>query len=345
MPSPITDLGYRYATHRFEGDGVTVDFEFNFAGGYLDKDHVLAFIEDETRVQVQIPHDSLVFVGPNQLRIPTAVVVGSTLIIRRDTPKDLPLIDFTDGGILNETNLNTTTEQAVFASAEMVDLFADLLDAFRGVNTDVIDALGFAMEALRVANEAKSLATTAVTLATSANDKSDLALARANAALADAQAAAAAALAAVNASIAAQEAAEHAAEAADEAALAAREAADAVAAILAAAKKMEVALYVYGRMQFANEEVVRYLVVRSFKLDPDLTQSVLQVAPSATFILNIYKNGLVVGTINFGVGNLTGIVSIPSEVVFETSDVLSIATIVGDAQAAGLSTTLAGNRI
>lgn len=345
MPSPITDYGYRYATQRYPGDGTTVDFEFNFAGGYLDQDHVLAFIEDETRVQVQIPHNTLVFVGPNQLRIPSPVASGSTLIVRRDTPKDFPLIDFTDGGILNETNLNTTTEQAVFASAEMVDLFADLLDAFRGVNTDVVDALRFAMQALLVAQQARDFATTALAAALAAENKSDLALAAANNALAQASAAVAAAqqaaLDAANASAMAEQAAIDAAAAA----AAAQAAQAAVEEILAAAKKMEVALYVYGRMQFDNEEVIRYLATRGFTIDAGLTAAVLQIAPLSNFILNIFKNGTVVGTITFNVGNLSGAISIPSAVTFNQGDILSLSTITGDVQAAGLSTTFAGVRL
>jgi hypothetical protein len=53
---------------------------------------------------------------------------GHTLTIYRDTPKDLPVADFLDGAIINETNLDFIAKQSVFVSAEMVDrlnLFAN----------------------------------------------------------------------------------------------------------------------------------------------------------------------------------------------------------------------------
>lgn len=346
MPSPITTPGYRYATQKYLGDGVTRDFEFNFSGGYLDRSHVLVFIMDNlNRVPVQVDPGLLVFIGPNQIRIPEAQPNTKTIIIRRETPKEGPLLDFTDGAILNEKNLNTTTEQAVFGAAEMVDYVADLIDLINGINDDAIDALNFALQALAIAQQALAIAQAAdaksdeaLALAQTAAAQAAAALAAANAAQAAAEAAAADAEAAALSAAAAQAAAE-------DAAAAAQAALDAVAAILAAAKKMEVALYVYGRMRFSNEEVIRYLAVRSFTVDSGLSAGVLQVAPSSNFILNLFKNGIVFGTITFNTGTLTGVVNIPTATSFADNDILSISTIDGDATAAGLSVTIAGTRI
>lgn len=356
MPNPITTPGYRYATRKFEGDGVTVDFEFNFDGvdpGYISRDHVEVSIMDKAnRVEVIIPKDTIVWMGPNQIRIPQAQPDTHQVIIRRDTPKENPLLDFTDGAILNETNLNMTSEQAVYVAAEMVDRFADLMDMFSGVNTDVIDSLNFALQALAIAQEARAYALQALAIAQAADDKATLAIANSLEAVATAEAAVSAANAALSAAQAAEAnaaaallAAEDAAQAALDAAASAAAAQAAVEAILAAAKRMEVALFADGRIQFNNDEVIRYLVVRAFSVDSGLSKAVLQVAPSANFIMSIFKNGIVIGTITFPIGTIVGTVNIPTAVTFNPDDILSISTFEGDLTAAKLSVTIAGNRI
>lgn len=349
MPSPITTPGYRYATRRYVGDGVTVDFEFQFDGtdyGYISRDHVEVWILDnDNRVEVQLPPSSITWFGPNQIRIPEPQPTNKTVIIRRNTPKEQPMLDFTDGAILNENNLNMTSEQAVYCAAEMVDYFADLMDMFRGVNADVIDSLNFALQALAIAQQAREFALQALAIAQDADNKATQAMADALEALTQSNAAIASANAALAAALSAEEAAIQAANDAELARLAAQAAEEAVADILAASKRMEVALYVYGRMQFSNEEVIRYLSARPFVIDLGLSSAVLQVAPLSTFILNIFKNGVVVGTITFMSAQLTGTVNIPEEVIFNTGDILSLSTIDGDSQASGLSTTFAGVRL
>ena len=366
MPSPITDPGYRYATEKYPGDGVTVDFEFNFAGGYLDKTHVRVFTRDQYYVDTEIPYSQLVFTGPNQIKIPTPVPSNETLIIRRDTPKDMPVLDYVDGAILNEKNLNTTTDQSVFASAEMVDLFADLLDAFHGVDQNVVDSLGYAQNALSVANQAVTYANQAIASAQSANDKSDTAIATANSALSTAQAAvstANAAVATANAAAASAAAAESsaadaltqasnaatsAANAQDAASAAAASAADAentVTLIYNAAKKMEIATYTGLDLKYNNMEVIRYVTARSWTTQQSLSNAVLHLAPTNDFTMSVLKNGTVIASISWLAGELIGVLNFPTDgIAFATGDILSISTIDGDATASGLSLTIAGIR-
>ena len=57
-----------FATNRFAGDGVTTSYTINFVGGYLDKSHVKAYIEDNvTQVQTEIYINPLSFVTPYTL--------------------------------------------------------------------------------------------------------------------------------------------------------------------------------------------------------------------------------------------------------------------------------------
>lgn len=144
MASPFTTPGYRYATQKYPGDGVTTDFEFNFVGGYISKDHVTAYeMVNLTRKETPISSVDFEVVGTNQFRLLNGrtIPVGHSLVIRRDTPKGLPMVDYNDGAILNEYNLDMSNEQNVFSVAELIDLFWDMIDLFRDIYDLILDGL------------------------------------------------------------------------------------------------------------------------------------------------------------------------------------------------------------
>lgn len=118
MPTPSEQLLTRtvYAT-----DGVTTNWDFSFSGGYLDKSHVKAFTEATTGERTEIIVTEAMIVGPFQVRIAPALAAGLMLTVYRDTPKDLPLVDFTDESGFSEIALDTNAKQAVFIAAETTD--------------------------------------------------------------------------------------------------------------------------------------------------------------------------------------------------------------------------------
>lgn len=109
----------KYATLVTAGDGTKTEWEFNFAGGYISKDHVKAFTEDTVTGQITIRQ--IEFIGPNTVRITPAVSNGLRLVIYRDTPKTEPIVNYTDGSVMSETNLDKSNQQAVFIAAELAD--------------------------------------------------------------------------------------------------------------------------------------------------------------------------------------------------------------------------------
>lgn len=118
MPTPTEQLLSRTS---YAGDGVTTAWDFAFASGYIDKAHVKAYVTDSDNVRTDLTITEGDFIGPYQLAITPAVVVGSQLTIYRDTPKDAPLVDFADGSNLTEAALDTLAKQAVFCAAESED--------------------------------------------------------------------------------------------------------------------------------------------------------------------------------------------------------------------------------
>lgn len=111
-----------FATNRFPGDGTTTQFEISFAGGYMDKSHVKAYIEDvETKVRTEITVTTGMFTGPFTLDLGVFAPVGSNMVLYRDTPKDAPLVDFVNGSRITEANLDKVAQQSVFIGAEIFD--------------------------------------------------------------------------------------------------------------------------------------------------------------------------------------------------------------------------------
>lgn len=125
------------SVNRWDGDGVTTDWDFSFSGGYIDKSHVKAYSVNAERVRTPITVTSSMFVTQFRLRLPVTPV-GSEVTIFRDTPKDLPLVEFEDGTAITEPALNLMARQAVFIAAEFTDATTVVV---KGNGSSLINAL------------------------------------------------------------------------------------------------------------------------------------------------------------------------------------------------------------
>lgn len=155
-----------YATNNFTGDGTTVNWNINFADGYIDTTDVKARYLDNTGSYVDIAISS---VAGNVVTISPAVANGQEFQIYRDTEKRFPLVDFSDGAILNETNLDTLATQAVMVSAEAFDqsnngvrIAGDSLVVAQGIDAKAQLALDNSDTAVATANAIDGKAQTAL---------------------------------------------------------------------------------------------------------------------------------------------------------------------------------------
>lgn len=178
--------GVRNSMQEFPGAGTNGPFEFNFAGGYIDQSHVKAYRYDP--VSAQTYTQTLTFVGPNQVTTSDVIPVGQFVIVYRDTPKDQPLVDYSEGAVMDEANLDKSNQQAVFAAAEMVDRFDSInATSSEAINRSVL-ALNTANTALDNSHAAQADAAAATTTANNADSHATQALNTANAASATANA-------------------------------------------------------------------------------------------------------------------------------------------------------------
>lgn len=170
--------GVRNSMQEFPGAGTNGPFEFNFAGGTIDPSYVKAYRYDP--VSALTYTQTLTFVGPNQVTTSDVIPVGQFVIVYRDTPKDQPLVNYSEGAVMDEANLDKSNQQAVFIAAEMLDRF----DAINATSSDAINrsvqALNTANEAIADAEAAQTASTAAVGTANSASTKADNAVATAN---------------------------------------------------------------------------------------------------------------------------------------------------------------------
>lgn len=187
-----------YATNNFTGDGTTVNWNINFADGYIDTTNVKARYLDSTGSYVDIAISS---VAGNVVTISPAVTNGQMFQIYRDTEKRFPLVDFSDGAILNETNLDTLATQAVMVSAEASDqsndsvrIAGDSLVIAQGIDAKAQEALDNSAAAVvtadgiaGTASTALSNSQTAITTANEAKTTADGIAGTANTALSNSQ--------------------------------------------------------------------------------------------------------------------------------------------------------------
>lgn len=103
------------------GDGVTTQHEFNFDGGYISREHVKARITAADGAITEIAVVDAMFVNDFTLDLGVAAPVGGVTRIYRETPRDLPLVDFSGGARLTAANLDLMTRQAILAAAEAFD--------------------------------------------------------------------------------------------------------------------------------------------------------------------------------------------------------------------------------
>lgn len=167
---PLLDPDYRYALNRFEGNGTTTAWNLTFAGGFIDRSHVKAYLVNTDGSLTELGFS---WITDTSVNVTPAVADGQEFVFYRDTPKSAPLVDFNGGSAFTERNLDTLSKQAVFIGAETIDRFA-------GVEERTTAATAAAAAATATANGADDKADTALSQAASAISTANAATATAN---------------------------------------------------------------------------------------------------------------------------------------------------------------------
>jgi hypothetical protein len=106
-------MPYSYAVST--GNGATTQYSVPFA--YIRKEHVY--------VSVNYTNQSYTWVNDSLIQLASAPANGARVEVRRVTPVNAPLVDFTDGSTLVAADLDTNALQQTYINQEQDDQFAD----------------------------------------------------------------------------------------------------------------------------------------------------------------------------------------------------------------------------
>ena len=100
-----------FAQVSYTGDGSTTQYAITF--DYIDSTHVKAFLDGVETSAFTISSATLTFT--------TAPANGVTVRIERQTPLNSRLVDFTDGSVLTEADLDRSADQNFYVAQEITD--------------------------------------------------------------------------------------------------------------------------------------------------------------------------------------------------------------------------------
>jgi hypothetical protein len=106
-----------YSYVRYTGDGTLTNFTFPFP--YISADHVVVSVAGEAT--------SYTFLNANTVTITPAPAVGDIVEIRRVTPKDITPVDFNDGSVLLERDLDAIAIFNLYVSQEVSDSVSETI--------------------------------------------------------------------------------------------------------------------------------------------------------------------------------------------------------------------------
>lgn len=103
-------MAYSYV--RYTGNGTTTNYVFSFP--YLSTDHIKIRIDGTLT-------DLFTFLNASTIQMLAAPANGAILEIRRETPKDNPIVNFTDGSVLLERDLDLLAQFDLYLAQEAAD--------------------------------------------------------------------------------------------------------------------------------------------------------------------------------------------------------------------------------
>ena len=95
----------------YTGDGSTTQYSITFP--FLDSTHVKAFVNGT--------QTSLFTLSSSTLTFNTAPANSAIIRIERQTPTDARIVDFTDGSVLTESDLDKSADQNFYIAQEITD--------------------------------------------------------------------------------------------------------------------------------------------------------------------------------------------------------------------------------
>jgi len=114
--------------------GTNGQANFSFSFPYISQDHITVFADGINQ--------DFSFLSEFVVTLDTPLVGDATVRIKRTTPIDEPLVDYANGSVLGESDLDATALQSLFAAQEVADTADNLLQSDDAGNFDFEDMRG-----------------------------------------------------------------------------------------------------------------------------------------------------------------------------------------------------------
>ena len=109
---------------QFDGDGLETSFSFTW--DYISKEDVKVYL-DKTLVSEGTASNEWQWDGDKKIKMGTAPAVGTKLTIRRETPEDKQIVQWTDGSHLIADDLNKSDRQWLYLAEEHHDVIIRII--------------------------------------------------------------------------------------------------------------------------------------------------------------------------------------------------------------------------
>lgn len=137
------------------GNGVTRNFTVNFALGYISTSDVTCRVGTEADGAGNPVYRSITWNSPGIATVSGAIPAPGVLVVfDRTVPRDKLVVDFENGAVMNDYNLNTAQKQAIMLAHEVLDGRITKLDNNLNMGAFRITGLGTPVEHLDAANKA-----------------------------------------------------------------------------------------------------------------------------------------------------------------------------------------------
>lgn len=174
LPLPVSvGDGTYYAINDFVGDGTTTQWETRFVDDYLAKQYIYVDDWEGNTIPFAWGTGETIIINP-------PVEAGKRFRIFRNTPKGEPLVEFQDGAVVTQRQLNKVNRQHQHTIVEIYDRFSLTESAAAEAKDLALGVEGKATDALANANAANAASHEALAVANGIDGKASQALSKAS---------------------------------------------------------------------------------------------------------------------------------------------------------------------
>jgi hypothetical protein len=118
---PLYGGSMSFSINTVVSDGVTKQFAITFTNGIYDRSNVHVYVEDDVDGNGAQKERTFTWINDGLIELEIAAPAGKDVTIRREMHRNEPDVNYVDGAILDEANLNQSMDQLLGLIQEIFD--------------------------------------------------------------------------------------------------------------------------------------------------------------------------------------------------------------------------------